>query len=59
MSLIQLLKRPAGAGRVLATWSARRRHRGTLRALDDHLLDDIGITRSRAMHEAEKPFWRA
>jgi uncharacterized protein YjiS (DUF1127 family) len=59
MSLTQLFRRPAGAGRLLAAWTARRRHRGTLRALDDHLLDDIGITRTRALQEADKPFWRA
>ncbi|MGI9452684.1 MAG: DUF1127 domain-containing protein [Geminicoccaceae bacterium] len=40
-----------------------RRHqrlaeRRALRQLDDRLLQDIGIERSQALMEAEKPFWR-
>ena len=33
--------------------------RRQLRALDDRMLDDIGISRERAEREAAKPFWEA
>jgi uncharacterized protein YjiS (DUF1127 family) len=35
----------------------RHRQRRALAELDDRLLDDIGITRSRAMIEANRPLW--
>lgn len=44
---------------TLRTWIDRTRQRRTLRALDDHLLGDIGISRSDAEAEAAKPFWKA
>lgn len=59
MSVAQLLRAPAQARRLLGTWTARRRHRDSLLALDDHLLDDIGLSRAHALREARKPFWRA
>ncbi len=31
--------------------------RHSLRSLDDHLLDDIGVSRSAAEKEANRPFW--
>lgn len=37
----------------------RRRSRRQLLTLSDHMLKDIGISRADAVHEAEKPFWRA
>jgi uncharacterized protein YjiS (DUF1127 family) len=39
---------------------ARQRSRRELRDLadDPHLLKDLGITRSDALEEADKPFWR-
>jgi len=37
---------------------ARRRQRQTLAALNDHLLNDIGVTHEMARREAAKPFWR-
>ena len=49
---------------TLTVWAltirvAPERHRQSraLAELDDRLLDDIGITRSRAMNEANKPLW--
>jgi len=36
----------------------RWNQRQDLRALDDHLLRDIGITREQARREAGKPFWK-
>lgn len=35
------------------------RQRRKLAALDDALLDDIGLTRHQAEHEAERPVWDA
>jgi uncharacterized protein YjiS (DUF1127 family) len=34
------------------------RQREALSRLDDHLLDDIGVTRQQANAEAAKPFWK-
>ena len=36
----------------------RRRQRSELDRLDDHLLQDIGVSRREASAEARKPFWR-
>ncbi|NYS61383.1 DUF1127 domain-containing protein [Vreelandella salicampi] len=35
-----------------------RRSRRQLLALDDRLLEDIGITRAQARKEGHKPFWQ-
>ena len=45
---------------TLRFWSARSRQRNALRdvAQEDHLLNDIGLTRAQALGEAAKPFWR-
>jgi uncharacterized protein YjiS (DUF1127 family) len=44
---------------ALATWYRdRRRQRKALLELDDRMLADIGITKSQAIQEAEKPFWK-
>lgn len=56
--------RPARAGSLKATletislWCARARQRRRLRALDEHRLQDIGVSRNDALREAGKPFWR-
>jgi len=44
----------------LSHWSERSRLRAALRDLaeDQHLLDDLGLTRQEAIDEATKPFWR-
>jgi uncharacterized protein YjiS (DUF1127 family) len=52
-------------GRVLGflarieLWAERRRQRRALLELSDHVLKDIGISRSEALQEGRKPFWRA
>jgi uncharacterized protein YjiS (DUF1127 family) len=38
-------------------WSERSRQRVDLRELNEHLLNDIGITRQQALDEANRPFW--
>jgi uncharacterized protein YjiS (DUF1127 family) len=44
----------ASVGRAHARW----RQRQTLLELDDHLLNDIGISRADALREARRPFWK-
>jgi len=46
---------------LLRGWRERVRSRRALRnlyELDDHILQDIGLTRAALRCEAEKPFWR-
>jgi uncharacterized protein YjiS (DUF1127 family) len=43
---------------VLA-WRTRARERAELAALDDRILQDIGLTRYDVYREYRKPFWRA
>jgi uncharacterized protein YjiS (DUF1127 family) len=44
---------------LIATWCLeRQRQRQALRQLDDRMLADIGISRSQAIEEASKPFWK-
>lgn len=42
----------------LEGWTERRRQRRALLALDDHLLQDIGLSRADAVREGRKPFWK-
>jgi uncharacterized protein YjiS (DUF1127 family) len=35
-----------------------RRQQRILGELDDHMLQDIGLTRAALRREADKPFWR-
>ena len=44
--------------RTVAVWRERARQRRVLAAMDDHLLKDIGLTRTDVGQEAGKPFWR-
>ena len=53
--------RTAGYGGWIAwirTIARRYRERRLLEVLDDRSLCDIGISRSQALAEAAKPFWR-
>ena len=43
---------------VILEWQERARQRHMLATMDAHLLRDIGLDRSAAREEAEKPFWR-
>jgi uncharacterized protein YjiS (DUF1127 family) len=46
---------------LLRRWRERfrtRRQLARLCDLDDHMLQDIGLTRSELRCEAKKPFWR-
>lgn len=43
---------------TIANWRLRARDRYALRHLNDHYLQDIGLTRHDVMIESAKPFWR-
>lgn len=43
---------------LFASWIERARQRQALAGLDARQLRDIGITRTDAARECEKPFWR-
>lgn len=66
--LMDDVTRPAAGGRLrrllaafadrIVVWSERYRERCALSRLDDYLLKDIGLTRTEARREMDKPFWR-
>lgn len=47
-----------GAVETLLAWQHRAAERQQLAALSDYDLKDVGLTRSDAQMEAQKPFWR-
>ena len=52
---------PAGLAKLRPLWRVWRRRvrsRRELAEIDDHMLRDIGLTRSVALTESAKPFWR-
>jgi uncharacterized protein YjiS (DUF1127 family) len=63
LTLVSLMTARMTLGRVpglrdVTIWTARRRDRRALAALDPHLLRDIGLNEDQAAREAGKPFWR-
>ena len=48
-----------GVRDIFHTWRQRSRARAELAALDDRMLQDIGLTRGDAEFLVNKPFWRA
>lgn len=46
-------------GATLNLWYDRWSSRKQLAALDDRMLQDIGVTRADILKEINKPFWRA
>jgi uncharacterized protein YjiS (DUF1127 family) len=51
--------RAVWATNLVEAWIERYRQRRALLELSDHMLKDIGISRSEAEREGRKPFWRA
>lgn len=47
-----------GVANAILGWEVRRITRRKLGVLDNHLLDDIGLTAQEARLEADRPFWR-
>ena len=43
---------------ILKLWRERSRQRKALTQLSPYLLKDIGISRSDAINEVQKPFWK-
>lgn len=43
---------------VVTQWDRRRKSRHTLKYLEPHLLQDIGLDHVSAHAEASKPFWQ-
>ena len=43
---------------TLQRWMDRHSERKQLAQLDDHILQDLGLTRGQAITEASKPFWK-
>jgi uncharacterized protein YjiS (DUF1127 family) len=46
------------AMKTIRKWKERVRARHELAALGDRMLKDIGITRTDALAQAAKPFWK-
>lgn len=55
---VSLPGRLAAASRLVSFWRERALTRGSLLELNEHMLKDIGVSRSDAMREGMKPFWR-
>ena len=62
LSLRQSLPSPAEVllrlAELLTVWENRARERRYLGEMPDRMLRDLGISRSAARRESEKPFWR-
>jgi uncharacterized protein YjiS (DUF1127 family) len=43
---------------LLRRWRERAHSRPQLCELDDHILQDIGLTREALLRETARPFWR-
>jgi uncharacterized protein YjiS (DUF1127 family) len=48
---------PVRLGDTLLLWLERYRQRRTLSSLSDHMLKDLGVSRSDAGRESGKRFW--
>jgi uncharacterized protein YjiS (DUF1127 family) len=53
-----MLRRVAGVLDAIDVWVGRFKQRRELSEMSDHVLHDIGISRSDAERESRKPFWR-
>ena len=53
-----LVTLPETALRTLHVWQTRVRNRQAMRELSDHVLYDIGLSRTDVNKEVAKPFWK-
>lgn len=53
-----LVKMWRQARKNYALWHARHKQRAALRELSAYQLKDIGLSRSDALNEVSKPFWK-
>ncbi|WP_146345363.1 DUF1127 domain-containing protein [Falsiphaeobacter marinintestinus] len=44
---------------VVTEWEHNRRTRHVLKHLDNHMLEDVGLTPAEARREAARPFWQS
>ncbi len=51
-------RRASGLIDALLAWQDRARERRALATMDEHALQDVGLTRGDVIVEASKPFWR-
>jgi uncharacterized protein YjiS (DUF1127 family) len=58
-TLISPLKAVMSLYYLLVIWNSRWQERQHLRDLDEHILQDIGLSCDEVWQEARKPFWRA
>lgn len=42
----------------IANWHERLRERESLRAMDERMLKDVGLSRADIAHEGQKTFWQ-
>lgn len=57
--VVYLFETPGRSLDLLTVWENRLRQRSALTHMDQHLLEDMGLTPEDAAKEAAKPFWRA
>ena len=55
----QILAAAVRGFEILLLWQSRANQRHALARLDDRMLRDLGLSRSEAVWESRKPFWRA
>ena len=56
--LLAAMNPKLGGNLMVTSRRARSKHRRVLAELDDHLLEDIGLTRADVEQELKKPLWR-
>lgn len=54
----QMRRRIGGIVGTISLWVERSKQRHALAELDDHLLQDVGLSPGAARREATKPFWK-
>ena len=53
-----IIQSPVSVLMTIKTWYQRSKDRSRFTRLNDHLLNDIGLTHEDAFNEVDKPFWK-